>query len=64
VLVIGTSLEVFSAFRFVNRANDLQKPIAIINHGETRAERKMLSNIVYKSDENCAELLKLAVTRL
>lgn len=32
-------------------------PIAIVNHGETRAERSKLANVVFKSDANCGALL-------
>ena len=64
VLIIGTSLEVFSAYRFVDKANQLGKPIAIINNGETRAERNKLSNIVYKSDALCSVLLQKTIEQL
>lgn len=59
LVVVGTSLEVFSAFRFVHRANKLNLPIAIVNFGQTRAEREGMLNIRYKSEANCAELLRL-----
>lgn len=36
LLVAGSSLVVFSGFRFVRRATQQQKPIAIVNLGETR----------------------------
>jgi NAD-dependent SIR2 family protein deacetylase len=38
LLVIGSSLAVFSGYRFVRRAAELQVPIAIINHGPTRGD--------------------------
>ena len=57
LLVVGTSLEVFSAYRFVRRAHQNHAKIAIVNYGETRAERDKLATIVFKSDANCAELL-------
>lgn len=38
VLVVGSSLAVFSAFRHVRAAHKLNIPIAILNVGETRAE--------------------------
>lgn len=63
LLVVGTSLEVFSAFRFVHAANAQGKPIAIINFGETRAERAHLPGIEYKSDANCGELLQAVAQR-
>ena len=39
VLVIGTSLEVYSSYRFVRAAWEQNKPIAILNIGPTRANR-------------------------
>ncbi|CAM9172162.1 unnamed protein product, partial [Ectocarpus fasciculatus] len=39
VLVVGSSLEVFSAFRLIRRAIELRKPIAVLNLGETRLHR-------------------------
>ncbi len=38
VLTIGTSLMVFSGFRFCRRAHHLGKPVASINPGKTRAD--------------------------
>lgn len=38
LLVVGSSLMVFSAFRFVRRAAQVGKPIAIVNRGITRAD--------------------------
>lgn len=39
LLVVGSSLQVFSAFRFVRVAFEEEKPIAIINIGPTRADK-------------------------
>ncbi|KAK7480065.1 hypothetical protein BaRGS_00028702 [Batillaria attramentaria] len=39
VLVAGSSLEVYSGYRFVNKAHEQGKPIAIINIGNTRADK-------------------------
>lgn len=36
LLVAGSSLVVFSGFRFVRRATEQKKPVAIVNLGETR----------------------------
>lgn len=47
----------FSAYRFVRRAHQNNAKIAIVNFGETRAERDQLTSIAFKSDANCAELL-------
>ncbi len=38
LLVVGSSLMVYSAFRFVRHAHAQGKPIAIINQGRTRAD--------------------------
>jgi hypothetical protein len=104
LLVVGTSLEVYSAYRFVNHAAAANKkqieelnsnlennqdnrsdvtnsmnsnvnsydsgkigfqyPIAICNIGETRAERMKLPGIMFKSEANCANILKAVVDRL
>lgn len=58
ILVVGTSLEVHSAYRFVERASKSGKQIAILNMGTTRAERQQLPGIVFKSESNCALLLR------
>ncbi|XP_019615252.1 PREDICTED: NAD-dependent protein lipoamidase sirtuin-4, mitochondrial-like [Branchiostoma belcheri] len=39
VLVAGSSLQVYSAFRFVSAAHKQNKPVAILNIGPTRADR-------------------------
>ncbi|XP_072163798.1 NAD-dependent protein lipoamidase sirtuin-4, mitochondrial-like [Diadema setosum] len=39
VLVIGSSLEVYSGYRFVHTAWQSNKPIAIVNIGNTRADK-------------------------
>ena len=38
LLVAGSSLEVFSGFRFVKRARETNKPVALVNIGPTRAD--------------------------
>ncbi len=38
ILIVGSSLMVFSGFRFVRRAHELELPIAAINLGVTRAD--------------------------
>jgi NAD-dependent SIR2 family protein deacetylase len=54
LLVIGSSLQVFSGFRFCRRAAELGKPIAIINPGTTRADD--IAQLKLKSD--CGPLLE------
>ncbi|MEN0060961.1 MAG: NAD-dependent protein deacetylase [Myxococcota bacterium] len=39
LLVVGSSLTVFSGYRFVKRALSQDKPVGIINLGQTRADR-------------------------
>ncbi len=39
MLVLGSSLTVYSGYRFVERASRREIPIAIVNLGETRADR-------------------------
>jgi len=39
LLVIGSSLQVYSGYRFILKANELNKPVAIINIGETRGDK-------------------------
>lgn len=38
LLVVGSSLQVFSAMRLLNRARDRKLPIAIVNLGPTRGD--------------------------
>uniref|UniRef100_F6TVS6 NAD-dependent protein lipoamidase sirtuin-4, mitochondrial n=2 Tax=Ciona intestinalis TaxID=7719 RepID=F6TVS6_CIOIN len=39
VLVVGSSLHVWSGYRFITQAHELGVPIAIVNVGETRADK-------------------------
>lgn len=39
LLVIGSSLTVYSGYRFVRRASELEMPVGIINIGETRGHK-------------------------
>jgi NAD-dependent SIR2 family protein deacetylase len=38
MLIVGSSLTVFSGFRYARRAAELGIPIALINRGRTRAD--------------------------
>lgn len=38
LLVVGSSLMVYSGFRFARHASELGKPVAIVNRGRTRAD--------------------------
>ena len=45
LLVVGSSLTVYSGFRFVRRAQELALPIAVINIGPTRADELVQAKI-------------------
>lgn len=45
LLVVGSSLAVFSGLRFVRRAAELGRPIVILNRGETRGDRFAMKKI-------------------
>ncbi|MCW8807474.1 MAG: NAD-dependent protein deacetylase [Rhodanobacter sp.] len=53
VLVVGSSLMVFSGYRFVNAAARAGKPIAAINLGRTRAD----ALLTLKVEQSCAQAL-------
>jgi NAD-dependent SIR2 family protein deacetylase len=57
LLVTGSSLMVFSGFRFARRASETGKPIAIVNQGRTRADDLAALRI----DADCTEVLPQAV---
>jgi NAD-dependent SIR2 family protein deacetylase len=58
LLTIGSSLQVFSGFRFCRLANKLGKPLAIINPGKTRADEMAQLKI----DADCQQLLHSVAT--
>lgn len=60
LLVIGSSLMVFSGYRFARLASAASQPIAIVNRGTTRADELA----THKLTANCAELLSQTVSRL
>ncbi|XP_039310095.1 NAD-dependent protein deacylase Sirt4 isoform X2 [Solenopsis invicta] len=53
LLILGTSLSTFSAYRIVLQAVDAKKPIAIVNIGETRADKC----INLKVEGRCGDVL-------
>ena len=53
LLVVGSSLMVFSGFRFVRRAAETGKPVLILNRGKTRGDE--LASI--KIDGDCGAVL-------
>ncbi|MEP1469788.1 MAG: NAD-dependent protein deacetylase [Halieaceae bacterium] len=60
LLVVGSSLQVYSGFRFCRRATERQKPIALINPGQTRAD----SLAALRLETHCAPLLSALVESL
>ncbi|MFP5247280.1 MAG: Sir2 family NAD-dependent protein deacetylase, partial [Thermoanaerobaculia bacterium] len=60
LLVVGSSLTVWSGFRFAKRAHDRGLPLAIVNIGPTRADE--LATL--KVESRCGALLESIVTDL
>ena len=57
LLVLGSSLKVYSGYRFCKQAAALGKPIAIINRGVTRGDD--LANLKLNAD--CGSVLAYTV---
>lgn len=60
LLVVGSSLMLFSGYRFARQAAEQGKPIAIINHGKTRAD----DIAVLKVEADCGDVLAAAAALL
>ncbi len=60
LLVAGSSLTVYSGFRFVRHAAALGIPVAIINRGRTRGD----DYATVKIDTGCSEMLALLADEL
>ncbi len=60
LLVIGSSLAVFSGYRFVRRAAERDIPVAIINHGPTRGD----AHARLRLDARCGEAIPLLARAL
>ena len=60
LLAVGSSLQVYSGFRFCRLASQLGKPLAIINPGITRAD----SMAALKCHTECESLLAALAARL
>lgn len=54
VLVLGSSLTVFSGYRIVLQAKELGLPVAVINIGQTRADKI----VDIKIEAKCSEIMK------
>jgi NAD-dependent SIR2 family protein deacetylase len=59
LLVVGSSLTVWSGFRFAKRAHERGVPIAIVNIGPTRAD----DLATLKVEERCGAVLSAVATR-
>lgn len=55
VLVLGSSLTVFSGYRIVLQAKELGLPVAVVNIGETRADKI----VDLKINAKCSEIMKM-----
>jgi len=55
LVVVGSSLMVYSGFRFADHANRLGKPVMAINLGKTRADRLLCAKV----QEDCDEFLHM-----
>jgi len=62
VLCVGTSLMVYSSFRFVRHAHRLGKPIAAINLGATRADGLLSLKVAARCDVALPKLLNALTT--
>lgn len=60
LLVVGSSLMVYSGYRFVEQAHGLGKPVVAINRGVTRADHLL----TVKMDEDCGTVLSAVVAEL
>lgn len=60
MLVVGSSLMVYSGFRFCEQAAKSGKPIAAVNFGRTRADGLLSLKVAM----SCVEILPALVTRL
>jgi NAD-dependent SIR2 family protein deacetylase len=58
MLIVGSSLMVYSGYRFVRAMAEAGKPIAAINRGRTRAD----DLLAVKVDGNCADVLRALVS--
>ncbi|WP_431887243.1 NAD-dependent protein deacetylase [Nocardiopsis alba] len=54
LLVVGSSLTVFSGRRFVKRAVELGRPVVILNRGETRCDDLATLTV----DQGCSDVLR------
>lgn len=62
LLVVGSSLTVYSGFRFVRRARELDLPIAVVNIGPTRGDDLAHAKISASASQVLASLERLLVS--
>ncbi len=60
MLVLGSSLMVYSAYRFCRAARETDKPICVVNRGRTRADRELSLKI----EQDCGTALDHAIEQL
>lgn len=60
LLIVGSSLMVFSGYRFARMAREAGKPIAIVNRGITRADD--IASLKFSAD--CGPLLSMVAERI
>ena len=60
MLIVGSSLMVYSGFRFARKAHQLGLPIVAINLGKTRADEWL----DLKLEQNCTDLLPAVINRI
>ena len=58
LLVAGTSLAVFSGYRFLLRASDLSIPIVIVNRGPVRGEERAVLKVEASTGDTLATLAR------
>jgi len=60
LLVIGSSLMVYSGYRFVRAACERGLPVALINRGKTRAD----AQVSVKIEAACGDVLERLAARM
>jgi len=60
LLVVGSSLAIYSGLRFVTRAVEVGKPVAIVNRGPTRADQLATVRV----EASLGDALSVLVSRL
>lgn len=63
LLVVGSSLTVYSGFRFVRRARELELPIGVVNIGPTRADALTQTKISAPASQVLSNLQRQLVGR-